>query len=125
MYLSMNNKGLYDFDYKNNSLFVYYTNPYEYDVSIELDNNVILDLDIDSKPVAFEFLNASNLFKLDKSYVKNLVGISIQADISEETISLKVQLIAIIHNKTQIFDVNRVTANLNNIPTVETEFVFV
>ena len=125
MYLSMNNKGLYDFDYKNNSLFVYYINPYEYDVSIELDNNVILDLDIDSKPVAFEFLNASNLFKLDKSYVKNLVGISIQADISEETISLKVQLIAIIHNKTQIFDVNRVTANLNNIPTVETEFVFV
>ena len=121
----MNNKGLYDFDYKNNSLFVYCSDPYEYEVSLELDNNVILDLDIASKPVAFEFLNASNLFKLDKSYFKNLLGISIQADISEETISLKVQLIAIIHNKTQIFDVNRVTANLNNIPAVETELVTV
>ena len=54
---------------------------------------MILDLDINGKPVAFEFLNASKVFHLDKSYFKNLVKISIQSLIDEESIKLNVQLI--------------------------------
>lgn len=117
------NEVKYDYDYKNDSLFIYCIEPYEYDVSLELDNNVILDLDIDCKPVAFEFLNASKVFKLDKSYFKNLVKICIQSDITEESIGLKVQLDVLVHNKTQVFDVNRITSNLNNIPVMETMLV--
>ncbi|MBQ8017827.1 MAG: DUF2283 domain-containing protein [Methanobrevibacter sp.] len=115
----------YDYDYKNNSLFVYSSDPYEYDVSIELDNDVTLDLDINSKPVAFEFLNASELFNLDKGYFKNLVSITIQAAITEENICLNVQLVAIIHNNAQIFDASRITSNLNNIPAIETQLITV
>ena len=62
---------VYDYDYKNDSLFIYCEEPYEYDVSLELDNNVILDLDTTGKPVAFEFLNASKVFKINKSYFKS------------------------------------------------------
>lgn len=112
---------LYDYDYKNDSLFIYCEDPYNYEESLELDNNVILDFDAEGKPVAFEFLNASHVFDLDKSYFKNLVHIGIQAGITEDIISLKVQLIVPVHNKNQIFDVNRVTSNLNNIPSMETE----
>ena len=89
-----NNRVEYDYDYNGDSLFIYCVNPYEYDVSLELDNDVVLDLDICGKPVAFEFLNASKVFGLDKSYFKNLV-----------------------------FDVNRITSNLNNVPEMETELV--
>ena len=117
------NEVVYDYDYKNDSLFIYCKEPYEYEGSLELDNNVILDLDIEGKPVAFEFLNASKEFKLDKSYFKNLVHIGIQAEITEEKIALNVELKVIIHNKDQVFDVNRVTSNLNNIPAMETVLV--
>ena len=54
-----NNQVVYDYDHKGDSLFIHCVNPYEYDVSLELDNDVILDFDIDGKPVAVEFLNAS------------------------------------------------------------------
>ena len=117
------NEVKYDYDYKNDSLFIFCIEPYEYDVSLELDNNVILDLDVGGKPVAFEFLNASEVFKLDKSYFKDLVKICIQSDITEQSISLNVQLDVLIHNKTQVFDVNRIASNLNNIPAVETMLV--
>ena len=120
-----NNQVEYDYDYKGDSLFIYCINPYEYEVSLELDNDVILDLDVDGKPVAFEFLNASKVFGLDKSYFKNLVKISIQSKITADTIGLKVQLIALIHNKNQAFDVNRITSNLNNVPAMETMLVTV
>lgn len=117
------NKVVYDYDHKNDSLFIYCEEPYEYEVSLELDNNVILDLDTNGKPVAFEFLNASKVFKLDKSYFKNLISIHIQSDITEESIKLKAELSVLVHNKNQVFDVNRITSNLDNIPSVETELI--
>ena len=119
----INNKIVYDYDCKGDSLFVYCVEPYEYEVSVELDNNVILDLDNNGKPMAFEFLNASEIFKLDKSYFKNLVHITIQACITEEAICLKVQLLVLIHNKNHVFGVDRITSNSDNIPAMETELV--
>ena len=119
------NEVVYDYDYKNDSLFIYCVSPYEYDVSVELDYNVILDVDTNGIPVAFEFLNASKVFNLDKPYFKKLAHIGIQAGITEESISLKVQLVVPVHNRNHVFDVNRVTSNLNNIPAIETELATV
>lgn len=119
----MSNQIVYDYDYKEDSLFIHCVDSYEYNVSIELDNDVILDFDIGGKPVAFEFLNASKIFNLDKSYFRNLFKITIQSNITEDAICLKVQLTVPVHNKNQIFDVNRITSNLNNIPVMEMELV--
>ena len=117
------NNVVYDYDYQNDSLFIYCVDSYDYEVSLELDNDVILDLDTNGKPVAFEFLNASKVFHLDKSYFKNLVKISIQSLIDEESIKLNVQLIVLVHNRNQVFNVNCIASNLNNIPSLETELV--
>ena len=119
------NNVVYDYDYQNDSLFIYCVDSYDYEVSLELDNDVILDLDTNGKPVAFEFLNASKVFHLDKSYFKNLVKISIQSLIDEESIKLNVQLIVLVHNRNQVFNVNCIASNLNNIPSMETELVTV
>ncbi|MBQ6099217.1 MAG: DUF2283 domain-containing protein [Methanobrevibacter sp.] len=119
----MNNKVVYDYDRQGDSLFIYCVEDYEYEVSLELDNDVILDIDKDGKPVAFEFLNASKIFNLDKTYFNNLSKITIQSNITEEAINLKVQLIVPIHNKTQTFGMNRITTNLNGIPAMESELV--
>ena len=117
------NNVVYDYDYQNDSLFIYCVDSYDYEVSLELDNDVILDLDTNGKPVAFEFLNASKVFHLDKSYFKNLVKISIQSLIDEESIKLNVQLIVLVHNRNHVFNVNCIASNLNNIPSLETELV--
>lgn len=111
---------VHDHDYIGDSLFIYCIDSYEYDVSLELDNDVILDFDINCKPVAFQFLNAFKVFNLDKSYFKNLVKINIQSKITEDLISLKVQLLVFVHNKNQVFDINRIISNLSNIPVMET-----
>lgn len=117
------NNVVYDYDYQNDSLFIHCVDSYDYEVSLELDNDVILDLDTNGKPVAFEFLNASKVFHLDKSYFKNLVKISIQSLIDEESIKLNVELIVLVHNRNQVFNVNCIASNLNNIPSRETELV--
>ena len=119
----MNNKVVYDYDHQGDSLFIYCVDDYEYEISLELDNDVILDIDKEGKPVAFEFLNASKIFNLDKSHFNNLTKITIQSIITEEAINLKVKLAVPVHNKTQTFGMNRITTNLNGIPAIESELV--
>ena len=119
----MNNKVVYDYDRQGDSLFIYCVDDYEYEISLELDNDVILDIDKDGKPVAFEFLNASKIFNLDKSHFNNLTKITIQSIITEDAINLKVKLAVPVHNKTQTFGMNRITTNLNGIPAIESELV--
>lgn len=111
----------YDYDRQGDSLFIYCVEEYEYEVSLELDNDTILDIDKKGNPVAFEFLNASKLFHLDKSYFNNLLKITVKSTITDESIRLTVELVVAIHNKTQIFDINRITSNLTGIPEMETE----
>lgn len=119
----MSREVVYDYDSKGDSLFIYCVEDYEYEVSFELDNDIILDIDSEGQPVAFEFLNASKIFNLDKSYFNNLAKITIQSNITEEAINLRVQLIVPVHNKTQTFGMNRIATNLNGIPARESELV--
>lgn len=113
----------YDYDFKNDSLFIYRVEPYDYDVSQFLDNNSILDLNINGKPVAFEFLNASDIFKLDKEYFSDLTNINILVFITPQTISVKVKLTVVIHGDELMFDTNRIITNMDNLPILETELV--
>ena len=78
----------FDYDGQGDSLFIYSVEKYEYEVSLELDNDVILDIDKDGNPVAFEFLNASKLFHLEKSYFKNLIKITVKSTVTDESIKL-------------------------------------
>ena len=93
----------YDYDRQGDSLFIYSVEKYEYEVSLELDNDVILDIDKDGNPVAFEFLNASKLFHLEKSYFKNLIKITVKSTVTDESIKLTAELVVPVHDKTQIF----------------------
>ena len=119
------NESVYDYDYQNDSLFIYSVESYEYEVSLELDNEVILDLDVGAKPVAFEFLNASKLFKLDKNHFKNLVKICIRFNITEESIGFNIRLDVLAGSRTQVFDINRIGDNPNNIPAMQAILVTV
>lgn len=86
-----------------------------------LNNDVILDIDKEGNPVAFEFLNASKLFHLEKSYFNNLIKITVKSTVTDESIKLTAELVFPVHNKTQIFDINRITSNLTGIPETESE----
>ena len=52
----------YDDEY--DTLLIYLNQDYTYLQSKELTNNIIMDIDVNKKPVAFEFLNASDIYSL-------------------------------------------------------------
>ncbi|MDO8869636.1 MAG: DUF2283 domain-containing protein [Methanobacteriaceae archaeon] len=115
----------YKYDLEVDALFINVKNDYEYDTSIELNNEVILDFDKNGNPVALEILSASNILKTPKYSLKRINNIKMNVDINEKSIGLKLFLGVIIHNKEQIHSVNTFTSNDTGIPNIETEMATV
>ena len=113
----------FDYDRQFDSLFIYCSNEYEYDISLELEDDIVVDFDKNNVPVAFEFLNASKLFNINKNDFSSLVHISIQSNITEDQINLAIHLVAVIRNKQTDFDKKLVASNLSNIPNCTSELV--
>lgn len=115
-----NNQAECDYGDNGDSLFICLINHYKYKHSVELDNDVILDLDINDKPMAVEFMNASKLFNANKSYLNDLNKITLKIKITKDSIFLN----CIIQDNNCSFQLNTVTSNCDNIPKVETQLLY-
>lgn len=111
------------YDVEVDALFINVKRDYKYDTSIELDNDVILDFDINGVPVALEILNASNVLKTPKYSLNNIHTIKMHVEIDEKSIGLKASLGVNIHNKELMQSVNSFTSNDTGIPCIEAEMV--
>ncbi len=111
------------YDMEVDALFINVKRDYNYDTSIELDNDVILDFDINGIPVALEILNASHVLKTPKYGLNNIHTIKMHVEIDEKSICLKAGLGVNIHNKELIQSVNSFTSNDTGIPCIEAEMV--
>lgn len=111
----------YKYDMEVDGLFIYVKNDYQYDTSVELDRDVILDFDKNNVPVALEILNASRVLKAPKYALNNIQEIKMSIDINKKSISLKAGFGVILHNREQIQSVDTFTSNDIGIPAMETE----
>jgi uncharacterized protein YuzE len=71
-------------------MFINEMEPYEYKESIEITDDIILDLDVNNKVVALEILDVSEVFGIEKKYIEQYLE-SIEADIitTDKLISIK------------------------------------
>ena len=64
-----------DYDPLGDSLFVWSQKDYQYDYSFVIDEDIVIDMDENGLPVAFEFLNASYWFEITKAALRSISGI--------------------------------------------------
>ena len=112
----------YSYDKDVDSLFIYLDEDYNYDESIELTPNIIMDFDVNSYPVAVEILSASILFKIDKESFDNIENIVVHIEIDEDIIKLTV-ILTIINNDDLI--INSKCINDFKAPIFNTELAIV
>ncbi len=111
----------YQYDMEVDGLFIYVSQDYQYNTSIELDNDVILDFDKGGIPVALEILNASHVLKVPKYALNGIEEIKMTINVNEKSISLKAGFCVILHNREQTQLVDTFTSNDIGIPAMETE----
>jgi len=112
----------WEYDFVGDSLFINVIRDYKYKESIELTDDVILDIDEDNRPVALEILDASKIFGLKKAFIKQLAEIEAHIKITERFISIKASFLFLIHQKSTLKPLNEQTVNLISLPIHETHF---
>ncbi|NYB51205.1 MAG: DUF2283 domain-containing protein [Methanobacteriaceae archaeon] len=113
----------YNYDGEVDALFIHLKKDFSYATSVELNENVILDFDSNSLPVALEILNASKILKTTKFSLRNIQQIRMRVNVDCRSISLKLNLTVAIHHMNQTQKVNTFTSNDIGIPSMHKELV--
>lgn len=79
-------KGKIDYDFLSDSLFIFIEEGQKYLESVSFEN-LIIDYDKEGNFKAIEILNASDFFKLPKSYLKNIVEGNFKFIVSDKLIN--------------------------------------
>lgn len=107
-----------DYDVATDTLFFYQVEDYDYKKSVRMNKNVILDLDQNKEPVAFEILHASQYFGLKNKFpLTQNVTVDLNIDIDEESITMEGLFIFLIRQKEEPKTVKTVADNLLNLPS--------
>ena len=110
-----------NYDYECDALMLYYAEDYDY--SLELTDDIIVDFDINGVPCAFEFLNTSKLFDFDKSSLMNIKKINVSIDVTSKLIELSALIVVNIHNKTISNSLLESHVNNMNLPELNLSFI--
>lgn len=109
----------YDYDYENDSLFVYKTGQYNYDFSENLDSHISIDIDDVGRPIAFEILGVSGLFEVNKHALKFINSINARVCINEDNINFRMVINVSMHNKSIDSKVKCLFSNDEGLPVNE------
>lgn len=83
----------WSYDHEFDILFIHRVDDYEYEESIEMRCDVLMDFDTLLNPSAFEFLNASKIFKSNNGDLCEIEKIKVHVSINEDLIKLFVDVI--------------------------------
>ncbi|GAB6056360.1 DUF2283 domain-containing protein [Methanobacterium alkalithermotolerans] len=111
-----------DYDYAADSLLLYITEDYEYQKSLRLDDDIILDFDKNDVPVALELLNASKTLRVNKSSLLQPIAINMQVCIGKEKIRLDASFSVFVHQKLIPKDLNWQVSNDINLTETKSQF---
>lgn len=110
------------YDYHSDVLGIKIADDYDYEESIELEEGIILDFDVDGIPVALEILDASKVLNVpDKQYLFNIKKMYMKICISEKVIEVHFNVNVEIHSKREIMSFDSIAINDINAPIIVTE----
>ncbi|MDR3290816.1 MAG: DUF2283 domain-containing protein [Methanobrevibacter sp.] len=98
---------------------------YEYEKSVSLNNNVIMDLNKENKFIALEILNASHVLGIvnNKYSLKKIIKIELHIVVTNDRISVNSIFTLPIHNKEVVKETNANIINDINAPVMITNLV--
>lgn len=113
------------YDVASDILGVKSNKKFEYRETIEMDDGLLLDFDVDNVPVSLEILDASKRFNLPRESLDNIVFFKMEVCIEDKSISLKAILGVLVDNVENIQDIESFTSNHNHYPNGISELALI
>ena len=116
---------IYRYDFSSDTFAIKVNRNFMYDETIEMDEGILLDFDVDNVPTSLEILDASKRFNLPKDCFNNVSCFKMDVYVNKNFISINATIGVIIEDieKEQIF--KSFTGNYSNLPEMSTHLALV
>lgn len=113
------------YDFSSDILGIKVNHDFRYEETIEMDEGLLLDFDINNVPVSLEVLDASKRFNLPKESLNNIVCFKMDVCVDEKTISINAKIGVLINNveNEQFFKSHAI--NYSNFPNTSVQLALV
>lgn len=116
---------LYDYDYSADNLGIKVNHSFQYGETIEMEDGLLLDLDVNDVPTSLEILDASKRFNLPKDSLKNIVFLNVEICIDDKSIVINAVIGVLIDNVKNKQSIESFACNNYNIPNSVTQLALV
>lgn len=116
-------KAEYRYDYSSDILGIKVKRDFFYSETVEVEEGVLLDFDMDNLITALEILEASKKLNIPKYSLKNIIFLKVKVSIDEEFIKLNVIFGLMINNIEEKSVFEPLSQNLSNFPSLEMEML--
>ncbi len=119
----MNNNSFeldYNYDSSCDVLVVKVKRDFTYAKTVEMDEGVLLDFDINNVPISLEILDASKIFKVPKGSLNNPSSFNMKVCVNEDSIKIDVRMRLLNEYHHENTKLDSLVNNYANIPSMET-----
>ena len=110
----------YSYDSSCDVLVVKVKRDFTYAKTVEMDEGVLLDFDINNLPISLEILDASKIFKVPKGSLNNPSSFNMNVFVNEDSIKIDVIMEVVIDYHHENTKLDSLVNNYANIPSMET-----
>ena len=110
----------YSYDASFDILVVKVKRDFTYAKTVEMDEGVLLDFDINNLPISLEILDASKIFKVPKGSLNNPSSFNMKVCVNEDSIKIDVIMEVVIDYHHENTKLDSLVNNYANIPSMET-----
>ena len=109
----------YSYDASFDILVVKVKRGFTYAKTVEMDEGVLLDFDINNVPISLEILDASKIFKVPKGSLNNPSSFNMKVCVNEDSIKIDVRMRLLNEYHHENTKLDSLVNNYANIPNME------
>ena len=121
------NKNSYDVVYKYDNVYdvlgIKVNRDFQYGVTVEMDDGLLLDFDVDNVPEALEMHDASKRLNVSPESLDNIQFLKMNISVDANSITINAIFGLLIKNIENECQIHSITSNFTNIPEIEAELI--
>lgn len=114
---------VYKYDIDSDILGIKVDRDFEYDETIEMDDGLLLDFDIDNIPTALEIHEASKRLNVPPESLNNILFLKVNISVDVNSICINALFGLLIKDIENECPIHSITSNFSHIPEIEAQLV--
>ena len=114
---------IYRYDIDSDILGIKVNRDFQYDETIEMDDGILLDFDIDNIPTALEIHDASKRLNVPPESLNNILFLNVNISVDVNSICINTLFGLLIKNIENECPIHSITSNFSHIPEIEAQLI--